>query len=92
MFVISDELLHDFFLSWEMSEIMYIAVEYVEMIVFWKSGRNARTKLQESTLRFRDQSNSDHKVMFKVISRAQETDKVQPYWKLQQKLKLIPFM
>lgn len=58
-------------------EIMYISNKYVEiMFVFEKSGGNAHEAARMYATHFPDLSHLNHKVILKVISRAQETSQV----------------
>jgi hypothetical protein len=51
---------------------MYSAADYVEMlIIFGECGRNARDRLP-------DRPSPDHKIILRVLARAQETGQVLP--------------
>jgi hypothetical protein len=57
---------------------MYSAADYVEMlIIFGECGRNAREAARIFSDRFPDRP-PDHKTIFRVLARAQETGEVLP--------------
>lgn len=57
---------------------MHTVAEYVEMTVFDEIGQNRHAAVRIYTTRFSDRNHANHKVILKIISRAQETGHVVP--------------